>query len=161
MGMVLVARRAATNDGAELATRMSGRQSTSSLASACAPISGGPTIFDFDVATGWPSQVLDVPLQCRSLLLPFWIIGDSGHQHTDPLHLLTSGQATVAPPSAAITRSPHTPATVSSARFKLRARSTQDSNRLLMNAFRAPVCEPWGTCQERLTVSAAILSQAM
>jgi hypothetical protein len=32
--------------------------------------------------------LLDAPLQCRSLFLPFWIIGGSGHQHPDSPHPL-------------------------------------------------------------------------
>src|SRR5262249_55193427 len=51
-------------------------------------IPGGLTIFDCDVTTGRPSQFLDAPLQCRSLLLPFWIIGGSGHQPPDSPHPL-------------------------------------------------------------------------
>jgi len=91
-------------------------------------------------------------------LLDHWRLGPSAHRSAAsaderPSHRRAAERGYHSEPTP--------PATVSSARFKLRARSTQDSNRLLMNAFQAPVCEPWGTCQERLTVSAAILSQAM
>jgi len=52
-----------------------------------------------EVATGRPSQFLDTLLPCCGLLLPFWVIGGSGHQHADPPRGLTLLRARCERPS--------------------------------------------------------------